>query len=408
MLAYKSTIKKGSTQNWVFFVFSLMSLGSFYPFVHNYIFFGDYKVIVSLLFMAVWFFWIVLSKKKLTFPNPVFSKIIFIQVLFLFFAGFLLNSASNYMVLFYLLLSWIFLFLILNSFNFLFFLKNFIRVNILMGFLSILGIVMFALGKLKLLGVYQYQGDAQIYNYGLLFLKRTSEISYQLRPAGYYDEPGSYAFVVMFLLLLNRKYFHNMKWEYLLIFLPLVTASLAHIVTIVIFAFLFYFNKKHITKIFFSLIFIYSLYFIVINFSNIKSVEYFKYRTFERVENIIGGGEDSSRQGGLDLGPEIFAEYPWGNSKEEVAQNYPSFVDEIFWGPLIYYGIFGVAFYFLPFIYFGAKSIRNKDIMGMLFLLVVCLNLLQRPYYMYPLFITLIYFLFFKREKHIKPIDRYY
>jgi len=402
MMAYKSINKNRKVQNWIFFIFSLISIGSFYPFVHNYIFFGDYKVLASLSLMAVWFFWIILTNKRLTFPNPAFSKIIFIQILFLFFAAFLLDSVSNYMTLFYLLLSWISLFLILNSFNVLFFLKNFIRLNILMGFLSILGVVLFAIGNLKLLGTYQYQGDSQIYNYGLLFIKRTSEISHELRPAGYYDEPGSFAFVVMFLLLLNRKYFHNMKWEYLLIFLPLVTTSLAHIVTIIVFAFIFYFNKKQIKNIFFSLIVIFSLSFLVVSFSNIKSIDYFKTRTLGRIENIIEGGDDASRQGGLDLGPKIFAENPWGNSREEIAKNYPGFVHETFWGPLIYYGIFGVAFYFLPFIYFGIRSLWNKNTMGILFLFVVCLNLLQRPSYMYPLFIILIYFLFFKSEKSTK------
>ena len=340
-----------------------------------------------------------LTKTKLIFPSATFNKIVFIQVFFLFFSGIILDSNSTFQVALTLGLSWVILLLVLNTLPLVFFLKNFIRLNILVGILSVVGTILFALGYLRLYGIYAYQGNFNIYNYGLFFVKRTNELTYQLRPAGYYDEPGNFAFVVMFLLLLNRKYFKNLKWEYALLILPLVSTSLAHIFTIIIFAFLFYFNKKHVAKLSFSIVTIFSLFFIINSFSNSESIEYFNQRTFERFERVIEGGDDASRQGGLELGPKIFAEHHWGYSKEKVEQNYPDFVNETFWGPIIYYGIFGAFFYFLPFIYVGIKSIINKDKNQLLILLMVAINLLQRPYYMYPLFIILIYILFFQKER---------
>jgi len=94
-----------------------------------------------------------------------------------------------------------------------------------------------------------YQSDKIIYNYVFFFIKRSDLTYLNIRPSGYYDEPGSFAYVVMLLLLLNRKFFKNIKWEYALLVLPLVTTSLAHIVTATLFLIIYYTNIKSIRYI---------------------------------------------------------------------------------------------------------------------------------------------------------------
>lgn len=380
-------------KNWFYLIIAFLGMGAFYPFVHNYIFFGSLKTLVSLFFIIIWAVFLALSGNKIVTLNPVFNKILFIQCLFLFFSSVILDS--SFLPLFYLMLSWVVLFLIVNTFTTDFFLKNFIKMNIISAVLCIVGTIGLAFGFLKLYGVYDYQFEHKILNFGLFFLKSSNIVTEEMRPAGYYDEPGSFAYVVMFLLLLNRKYFRNMKWEYALLFLPLITTSLAHIFTMLFFGVLFYINKKNISKLLlFAGITGVILFLILSGGLGDENSSFFKKQSVDRVERFING-EDVSRQKGFDLGPIIFEKHPWGFSNENVKSEYPDFVTDTFWGPLIYYGLLGIPFYFLPFLYILKQVIHDKDKIGFFMLLLVLINLIQRPYYMFPLFIVLLYYLFF-------------
>ncbi|WP_162344224.1 hypothetical protein [Cyclobacterium salsum] len=378
-----------------YFLLFFLSVGAFYPFVHNFVLFPQFTVVISLAFICVWFLTIVVCNNFIVLPKRAFNRIVLVQVFFFAIAYFVLDSPSVLMVIFYLILSWIFLLLVINSFSINTFIKYFTRFNIVSAFFCFLGVILFSIGLLGLIGSYEYQGEFNIYNYGLFFVKRTQELSFQLRPAGYYDEPGSFAFVIMFLLLINRKFFNNRKWEYSLLFFPLATLSLAHIVTVLVFCLYYYVSFKSIGNLIVFCLFIFSLLYTLNLFSHVDSIRYVKDRSVGRIENIISGGDDVSRQGGLEQGFSIFLENPWGYPKEKVKEKFPDFVNEVFWSPLIYYGIFGIGFYLLPFIYISIRILRSNNRKYGFFLFVVVLNLLQRPFYIYPLFLILIYFLFF-------------
>lgn len=396
-MRYKNKTEEIEMKNWFYLIIAFLGMGAFYPFVHNYIFFGSLKTLASLFFIIIWGFFLALSGKKFIQPNPVFNKIVFIQCIFLFFSSVILDS--SFLPLFYLILSWIVLFLILNTFTTDFFLKNFIKLNIISAVLCIVGSIALTFGLLKLYGVYDYQDSFKILNFGLFFIKSSNIAIDELRPAGYYDEPGSFAYVIMFLLLLNRKYYKNMKWEYSLLFLPLITTSLAHIFTIFIFGALFYVNKKNISKLLLTASLTVTLLFLINSgVLGDESSAFFKKQSIDRIERFING-EDISRQKGFDLGPIIFEKHHWGLSNDNIKNNYPDFVTDTFWGPLIYYGLLGIPFYFLPFLYILKQVIHNKDKIGFFMLLLVLINLIQRPYYMFPLFIVLLYYLFFHIDK---------
>jgi hypothetical protein len=382
-------------KNWVLMVVFFLGMGAFYPFVHNYILFGSLSILFSMLFMAFWFFILIISKSKYLLPSLDFNIIVFTQCVFLFFSS--IVQESSFMPFLYLGLSWITLFLVINTFTTEFFLKKFIILNIVSAFLCVIGTIAVITGYLNLFGIYDYQGTFRIFNFGLFFVKTSATTIGEMRPAGYYDEPGSFAYVVMFLLLINRKFFKNMKWEYSLLILPLVTTSLAHIFTIIIFGVFTYINRNNIKKLLLFLILIGSIFFLI-NSGLIgeENSSFFRRKSIGRVESVLSG-EDKGRQGGLDLGPVIFEKHYLGYSVEKVSANYPGFVNETIWGPLIYYGILGVPFYFLPFFYILIRTVQNRDKEQFFALILVIINLLQRPYYMYPLFIVLLYFLFFEK-----------
>ncbi|MFV8372674.1 hypothetical protein [Flavobacterium sp. LB2P74] len=400
-----NSIRNKNKKNWLFLLLAFFALGAFYPFVHNYLFFGDLKVYISLFFLVIWIALMLIFNKQIILPASVFNKIVFIQVIFLFFAGIIYDSESIFIQMLNLGLSWVFLWVLLNTITIKFFIKNFILANILSAVLILIGTIAFAIGKLNIVSEFKYQ-NTTIINFGYFFVKKASEIDNQFRPAGYYDEAGTFAYVVMFLLLLNRKYFQNMKWEYALIFLPLFTTSMAHIFTIFIFGALFHLNKNNIIKMMiFVGIFGVMILFFANTFSAEKS-EILKEKTIGRFTDFISGGEDAGRQGGLDLGLKIFNKNSFGVSKEDVSRDYPEFVHETFWGPIIYFGIFGIGFYLLPFLYIGLTAIRKKDKFTIFMLLIVFINLLQRPSYIAPLYIILIYSLFFNENIALSKIRK--
>jgi hypothetical protein len=286
-----------------------------------------------------------------------------------------------------------------------YFLKNIIIINIISAVFCVVGTITFTYGLSSIYGIYEYQEDYQIFNFGWFFVKSSNQFLNEIRPAGYYDEPGSFAYVVMFLLLINRKYFKNMTWEYLLLFLPLVTTSLAHLITIIFFVCIYYLNPKNILKLSLFLFFFACTSYLIFSgaFGEEKS-SFFKKKLVYRIENVIEG-EDKSRQGGFELGPNIFSEHHWGYSSKKVKKEYPDFVNETIWGPLIYFGILGFPFFLLPFIYIMIKSIKNQDKTTLLMLSLVLINLIQRPSYIYPLFVVLLYFLFFHKNVRLKTIE---
>ena len=382
-------------------IIALLALGSLYPFVHNYIIFGQLKTFASLFFLFLWILIVLQKSKIIYFPSRPFNTIILVQLLFLAFVGVIFEEVSYFSTLFTLLVSWIFVTLFINTFSVKYFIDKFVKINIAMAILCIVGTILFGFGIFKLIGIYTYQGEFYIYNYIFFFIKRTNELTYQVRPGGYYDEPGSFALIVMYLLLLNRKYFHNKKYEYALLILPIITTSLAHIFTILFFVFLFYINKKNTKALIITSFFLISVIFVFsTEYANDNaSIRYFKMRTYDRFIGFINGEDDPSRDGGLEIGPEIFEKYPFGLARENVQVKYPNFVNETFWGPIIYYGILGIPFYLLPFIYIGIKSLQKRDKFQLLCLALIGVNLLQRPYYMYPIFIVFIYYLFFHEEK---------
>jgi len=213
-------------KNFLCFILALLSLGSFYPFVHSYVLFGNKKLSITIFFISLWLIFIIQNKiDKLKLPNKKFNIIVFIQVIFILIWSVVLDSISIRSQGINLLISWIFVFLIVNSIDVYYFLKAFIRINIISLVLCLVGIIFVVLGWAELYSTHKYNSDRMIFNYLFFFIKREELMGLNIRPAGYYDEPGSFSFIIMLLLLLNRKFFKNLKWEYLMLFLTISILS---------------------------------------------------------------------------------------------------------------------------------------------------------------------------------------
>lgn len=385
--------------NIIYYVLFLLFIGTFYPFVHNYIIFEDKKIHVTVASLVIWSVIVIYRKKnRFILPSRSFNIILVIQGTYFFIWSIILSSQSiaNYGVR--LVIGWYILVLILNSFNNDLFIKTFIKINIASLILSIIGLFIVLSGLSGVISVHSYHGNTEIYNYIFFFVKRPELSDFNIRVAGYYDEPGSLAFIVVFLLLINKKYYKNMKWEYSLLLLPLITTSLAHIFTVVLFLSTYYINKENIRKLFYLLSILLLVISSIIRIEDNEYLDYFKYRTIDRIANFSGLESDKGRGDGFELGPELFKKYPLGISPEKIRKLYPTYVHEVVWSPVLYFGITGYLIYIMLFMYIFIKSIKNKDRTTFIALVILSANMIQRPNYIYPIYIVLLYFLFFDKK----------
>lgn len=387
-------IKNNEFKNFNKNLIFLLSIGSFYPLVFMSVLFQNFKTLISFSILGLIILYIFKTKRSFIFPKKNFFILCLIQIIFFIIYSFIHDSFVFISTLYTLLLSYIYIFIFLNFLDSISFLRFFIKFNILSLFFCLVGVFLYSMGLLPLISVTLFQDDNNIYNYGLFFIKRVNELTeFNIRPAGYYDEPGSFSFVVMLLLLINKKFFDNKKWEFILLFFTFVTTSLAHIFTVILYLLLFYFNFKNFKKLIFVIFFVFGLL-TVIKSSDNEYIKVFNSLTIDRVDIFISG-EDKSRKAAFDLGPMIFSKNIFGQSQEKVLSEFPDFVVESYWGPLIFYGILGIWFYYLPFIYIFLKSLLRNDKFILLSIILIFFNFLQRPSYIYILYIMLFYILFF-------------
>ena len=395
-------INKFSYKLFIFIVIFLL-LGTFYPFVHNYILFQEYKTVVSIIALFLLIISLIISgnKLKINLKKPIVViitiQLIYFGIYFLIFDSF---SYINYIINFTLS---IFVLIVISTFNIHhYFVNKFIKINVLSLYTMLLGLILF-FNNNKVLSVVKYQAESVIYNFGFFFMKRKDDNILNIRPAGHYDEPGSLAFVILLLLLINHKYLKNNFVKYSLLILPLLTLSLAHFITVYLFFILFEKKKKIILSI--STFIVLSLILLSQYSGNNFQTNYIKSKTIGRASAVFSGKTDASRGDFFD-GYEILKKNYLGISKRKLFLLYPDYEQNIIWTPLIVNGVFGIFFYYLPFIILFLHLIKTKDFVHIRYLLIISINLLQRPNYIYPIYLILLYYIFihgpkFKQKKNI-------
>lgn len=395
--------RKNSTIGNIIIILALFLLfGGYYPFETNTVIFGTqgYNLarLMSLLLICCG---AIIKKGKIVIASKNFSLIMLMQFIFFLVWGFIINSIVIIANCVMLIVAYTTVVVVINIIDFRKVLLFFGRFTLFSGIMTTIGVVLFSLGMLDVISIFN-KGETLIQNFGFFFVKIYHEnegMLLNVRPAGYFDEPGSFAYMAMLLLLVNKLYFDNRKLELGLIIFPLITTSMAHIFSVVIYLFLFYFKIKNLHK------FIITVGSVILILSVMTSIaktnetfNFFYNRTVERVELFLSGEGGNSRASGFEMGPNLVAKYPTGVSPEYIQKSQPSFSHESIYSIPLFYGFQGMVFYFLPFIYVlflifnSTGEIRNFYIKAFL---LWTINLLQRPFYIQPFYIFTMYFLFF-------------
>jgi len=137
------------------FILALLFLGTFYPFVHNYVLFGTQKALVSLIALGIWTISILIRKhNNLILPKKAFNLIVFIQIIFILFWSFVIDSQGIRAQATIIALSWVIIVLVLNSIDTKYFLKTFTKLNIISLILCIIGIILVMSGITSLVSTH--------------------------------------------------------------------------------------------------------------------------------------------------------------------------------------------------------------------------------------------------------------
>jgi len=246
--------------------------------------------------------------------------------------------------------------------------------------------------------------NSNLYNYILTFSNSVIFYSkYQIiRIAGYFDEPGTFAFYLVHALLLNKISINKKLIEYILIIVGLTSFSLAFYISLGVYLLLF----KNRIRIQMRLKPILAIIVILVLISTLISL--FPEKTGNVTGLISSRFEPSDRHSKKLLK---------GDSRTEAMRNdFPYFVEKPFLGRgkiggsrspsiiglLVNDGLIGFIFIFMHVLYFASKSVyfwENKPQLNSIVIkssFLLFLNLIQRPFVTgilpYMVYISLIYY----------------
>lgn len=387
-------------KNIIVFILILLLLTRFYPLALATIFWGNVKNLVAVISLFALLI-IFASQRKIKYPNRNFNFSMLVVGICLLLHSIIFSTETSITVLLWgLLPSWAIVTLVINVIPLSVFLAFFIRFQLFSLILMIIGLILLSLNILHIYSYIQLEGDNVLCNYLLFFSKKTDLIDELLvRPTGFYDEPGSLAYVTMLLLLLNKKYFDNKKVEFALLFLPLFSTSFAHVVTSFVYILFFCLKWKNVKWIFVFVMFLGGIYF-YFGSSKMDNTTWMAIDTYTigRIEKVLDGN-DTSRAGGFEQGPQAFLKHLLGTSPETLEKEFPNIEVEVIWYPLAVYGILGFGFYYFPFFFIAFRDILyfKNNFPEFKFLIILLLNFIQRPFYLTPIYVVLIYILFYDK-----------
>lgn len=389
-------------KNYLYFFIGLLFFGCFYPSIWSMLIFKDSSVLFSFLFIAIWSTIFIIYNPALIInkPNPTFLFFVLALIIYFIVRSIFYNEEVIYTIV-VLSLSCLTIVLSNSSSDSKIFMSLFIKFQTAMIFLSIFGVILLYVNLLPppqqiILSGFQ---EKIFLNYRFFIVKINilDELSnLYIRSSGYYDEPGSFAFVTLLLLLYNKLHLKSRKYELILLIGGLVTLSAAHIITIFLYFLFFYLNRNNWWILGVFLLLCWGIYHLPIEK---EWFTFFKSRTYDRILNIYEG-TDKSRDYGTSF--EAFKYYFLiGGNIQEILNKFPYANADTIWLTLARHGIIGSFFYYAPFFYLFAKSLSRgifSDHTKTLILLFV--NFLQRPEYITPLYLFIIYFIWFDNKKY--------
>ena len=381
----------------VFFIWLLLFCNP--PFSFYLIQGFPYLILKLISIVALSILLIVNDKFRLSYTNKVMLFFIFINILYYFFTMYYHSdntAISQIIPLFVIVLVYL---VITKICGFEMFAKSYVLLIIIIGLSGVLAFFLGLIGKLPILG---YIGNEEIHSINYLFTFSNAVFNrdgdFQLiRVAGYFDEPGTFAFYITFGLLINQLIFKNAKYEKLLILSGIFTLSLAFYIAL-FFQLLFY---KNWLKQYLRLFVIVGS--ILVLFNSLKNsvpiIGFLSLATVDRFDKSDDGTiKGDNRSIYFEKGFVFFGEKPLlGHGKEEVLTNarFLGYDPSSFVGFLVFYGIIGTiiifSFYLYQFTYlFNVRKELVIDVFILKIIFIEALLYIQRPLINVPLAIILL------------------
>lgn len=261
----------------------------------------------------------------------------------------------------------------------------------IMSFISILVIPSFFLiflGFLAPIAIFSNPDGRDSYNFIAQFTNTINYINDNnfIRSAGYFDEPGTLAFLLTFALLLNFFTYRSNKLSGLFIFAGVLTQSLAFFISISIY-FLFISQISCLKKLTAMLVSIFTISVIILTKSDSPIIYQIYLQTIGRFELLdsdsVGLISGDNRSSLLMIALEMLQNnfyFGSGFLPANTATNIGGFQSTLEIGhPLVFHGVIGFIIYFLIPLNFFYISIKSKQKIVLFSALIIFLNFIQRP-----------------------------
>lgn len=381
------------------FILSLLYIGCYYPAFYNQFLLGEsvkgakWAGIIGL----IWIIFILVLKKpnRLQLPTMPFSLMLIIGGIYQLFRFIIYSEDAALSLIPHFVVSWIGVFLIINSFKQLHFMKFFLQFVFVMISFVLIGLILWGTIGIPTLSIIQWPGfDIYIINFGFFFAKFSNTLTSDfLRPAGWFDEPGSFVNVILYFLIYNKLFLKSRKVELFLIFGGLLTMSMAHLVISFIYIVFFYLTKKNIVYLFTIIIVILSLY---LYHPKDDGIGEFVWKSiFGRTEKMLDGNDQSRN---YSDSYKAFTHYGLtGASYQIIKQRFPDATTDTIWFFMAQNGVLGAMIYMLPilWVFVLLSKSRKLDLLNIKLLILLLLNMGQRPMFIFPLYLILIYFIWY-------------
>jgi hypothetical protein len=367
-----------------------IALTSAAPFTFIQIPYHPHKYLIVLI-LSVFIISFLARKKNFYIGDRTIWILLAIQMIYFLFAS-MFHEDAAFLALFFQALAILIAYL---------FSVNYIKLESLINsiliftcFMVIAGFLAFFLAYFEIItpvAEYINPDGRPLYNYILTFSNYVIFMdSIQIvRVAGYFDEPGTFAFFIIHALILNKLYFDSKKIELILIVGGVVTLSMAFFISIFLYMCFFYFRLKALSSTLLLILAVASISYVVFDHdTDSKGIDKMYAMTFARFEK--GDNEDrfvsgDSRTEDMVLGIEMVKEKPFFGYGLTYIKEQTNYGLHTIIGPIVTQGLIGFLVLFAHVlnicrVTYLSNRISKEKIDQMLCVFILLINYIQRPF----------------------------
>ncbi len=264
-----------------------------------------------------------------------------------------------------------------------------------MSVMAVFGMITLFLGVLVNLQPFSFTAMAEhrdISNYILTFSSSVSDFGFGsiIRSAGYFDEPGTFAFYITTTLLINKMYGYSKLAERVLVCFGLSTMSLAFFISVILYYFIFGILEGRVKAFFWAAIIVGILFALIVEFKDRSVIggavyELTVYRVLPPDESEVKLFKGDNRSENFAVAKQAFLQAPFfGHGMSAHTNEKSEFVGKLCCNPLHPFatdGLVGTFVFFLVFLYWGFYILSRKpfDYISAGAWIIFFANMLQRP-----------------------------